>query len=207
MNSSLVKPNQNRKTAKWVWGYRKIYHNLFIKISPRILCNSLKKSGTHLLVGAVSGLDQFRQYGRKSYWHYLNRARVRPEKKPSLPKVIDQLSQCLPGEIFRGHIAAHQELAEFFSRGTFKHFFIYRDLRDVVISHFFGLKTREVIDTWPNRYFKSLTSDDERSTFLIQGLSEESPSDKIPDDVEYPNIGERFRENLAWLQNSNCLAL
>ncbi len=195
------------KRGKIVWWYRKIYHSLHLRTSPMVLCNSFQKSGTHLLVGVVSSLPQFYHYGRKAYWHYLNRARVEPTKNPTISQVIKTLSKCLPGEVFRGHIAADPELIQFFTHHHFKHLFIFRDLRDVVISHFFGMKKRKAIDTWPSRYFYALQSDEERIEFLIKGWPKAVQFEGFPREVDYPNIGERFRENLLWLSTPDCLAI
>ena len=193
--------------GKMVWGYRKVYHHFFCTGVQPVLCNSFQKSGTHLLVGVVESLPQFHYYGRKAYWHYLSRARVESKKIHKPIQVIHKLSQCLQGEIFRGHIAANPELLEYFSHHRFKHLFIFRDLRDVVVSHFFGMKKRKAIDTWPSRYFYALTSDEERLEFLIKGWPNDVRLHGFPQEVDYPNIGERFRENLSWLKDPNCLAL
>src|SRR5210317_2043668 len=101
--------------GKMVWGYRKVYHHFFCTGVQPVLCNSFQKSGTHLLVGVVESLPQFHYYGRKAYWHYLSRARVESKKIHKPIQVIHKLSQCLQGEIFRGHIAANPELLEYFS--------------------------------------------------------------------------------------------
>ena len=195
------------KVGKIVWGYRKVYHHFFCREVQPVLCNSFQKSGTHLLVDLVASLPQFHHYGRKAYWHYLSRARVDSKKISKTSQVIKALSQCLQGEIFRGHIAANTELLEFFSHHHIRHLFIFRDLRDVVVSHFFGMKKRKAIDTWPSRYFYALGSDEERLEFLIKGWPDNAQLQGFPREVDYPNIGERFRENLPWLKDPNCLAI
>lgn len=157
------------KAGKIVWGYRKVYHHFFGRGVQPVLCNSFQKSGTHLLVDVVASLPRFHHYGRKAYWHYLSRARVDSKKISKTSRVIKTLPQCLQGEIFRGHIAANTELLEFSSHHRFKHLFIFRDLRDVVVSYFYGMKKRKAIDTWPSRYFYALQSDEERLEFLIKG--------------------------------------
>jgi len=63
------------------------------------------------------------------------------------------------------------------------------------------------IDTWPSRYFYALQSDEERLEFLIKGWPDDIQLQGFPQEVDYPNIGERFRENLPWLKDPNCLAI
>ena len=107
-----------------------------------------------------------------------------------------------------GHICAHPEIMKSLNQNNFKHIFIYRDLRDVVVSMFFGWKKNNgVIDTWPFRYFQSLQSDHDRIAFIISGWPTHISNDDFPSNVEYPNIGERFLENLPWLSNKNCLTV
>jgi hypothetical protein len=96
----------------------------------------------------------------------------------------------------------------FLEQNNIKHIFIYRDLRDVVVSMFFGWKKNNgVIDTWPFRYFQSLQSDYERIAFIISGWPVHFPNGDFPSKVEYPNIGERFLENLPWLSDKNCFTV
>jgi hypothetical protein len=201
--------NQNKKKAwRGVWLYRRLYHQLFLKKFPPILSNSFQKAGTHLLLGAVSNLPHYGRYGRQANFHYLERARVVSRKIPTVSTVIQRFQHVFPGEVFKGHICAHPEIVNFLDRSDFRHLFIYRDLRDVVVSMFFGWKKNEgVIDTWPFRYFQSLPSDHDRIQFVISGWPINIPSGDFPGEVDYPNIGERFLENLPWLSNKNCLAL
>jgi hypothetical protein len=182
------------------------YHHVFLRHTSRILCNSMMKSGTHLLLGIVSNLPPYKYYGKKAFWHFLARARVNPQKNATIQKVILDLSSCLSGEISQGHIEANQEILQFLIDYQFKHVFIYRDLRDVVVSHFYGTKTRG-IDTWIRRYFLSLDSDEERLAFLINGWPKDASQKGFPDWVDFPNIGERFMAFHPWLNNENCFTI
>jgi hypothetical protein len=186
--------------------YRLAYHNLFLADSPRVLCNSIMKSGTHLLVGIVSNMPALKNYGRKAFWFSQNRNRVNPQKNCTEQKVIHDLSPCLPGEISQGHIEASQEIAQFLLDYNFKHLFIYRDLRDMVLSHLFGAKARG-IDTWVRRYFLSLNSDEERLAFLIKGWPEKTKVAGYPEKVDFPDVGKRFLAFYPWLNNDNCFTV
>jgi hypothetical protein len=200
--------NIKKKPLSGVWLYRRWYHRLFLRKYPPILSNSFQKSGTHLLLGAISNLPPFRRYGRQANFHYLERSRAVPTKIPTVSKVIQRLDHVFPGEVFKGHICAHPEIMKSLDQNNFKHIFIYRDLRDVVVSMFFGWKKNNgVIDTWPFRYFQSLQSDNERIAFIISGWPVKTPNGDFPSKVDYPNIGERFLEDLPWLSNKNCFTL
>lgn len=191
-----------RRTLEWQ--YRRVYHNIILRKQPKILCNSFPKSGTHLLVGLVSGLPQFSVYGRKVYKFNINDCFIDPLQGPEL--FATALGRCLPGEVFRGHVAAEPEIIDFLQINQFKHIFIYRDLRDVVVSLLFWWKKQNEHKLWPFRYFTSLNTDDERICFLIQGWPENPPKD-FPPNVPFSDIGTRFLDFYPWLTDKNSLAL
>ncbi len=186
---------------------RTVRHQLFRRAEPRILSNSYHKSGTHLLVGLVEQLSGARAYGRRAYWHSLGRTRVDEARRDTLDRSIDKLSQCMPGEVYRGHLAYAPKLAGFIADKGFKHIFIYRDPRDTVVSLFFWWRHPGLLDTWPYRYFQSLNSDDERLRFLIEGWPPGGPGNGFPEEVDYPDVGRRFEEFCGWFSEPNCLAV
>ena len=52
-----------------------------------------------------------------------------------------------------------------------------------------------------------LKSDEERLTFIISGWPEKLQGNEFPVQVDYPDIGKRFLENLPWLTSPNVLAV
>jgi hypothetical protein len=127
----------------------------------------------------------------------------------SVKEVTGNLAGHLPGEIFIGHLEALPEICSVLDLCSFKKFFIYRDLRDVVISLFFMWKNGRGADQWPRRYFsEKLQSDSERISFLISGWGEKGGFLKdAPETVDFPNITERFIGNLPWLSDPNCMKI
>ena len=184
------------------WVQKIIYRGL-----PPVLCNSFPKSGTHLLLGILSQVTPFAYYKRRVFWHHLIKTRVDPHRRSSVLEVKDRLSNPLPGEIFFAHIEAHPEFQEVLMQKKFKSFFIYRDLRDVVVSLFFMWKNGEGSDMWPRRHFFSLNSDDERLAFLITGWHRSELPGDFPLTVDFPDISQRFKENRNWLSDKNSLSV
>ena len=174
---------------------------------PPVLCNSFPKSGTHLLLGILSQVTPFSYYKRRVFLHHLIKARVDPLRRSSVLEVKERLSNPLPGEIFFAHIEAHPEFQEILVQKNFKSFFIYRDLRDVVVSLFFMWKNGEGSDMWPRRHFFSLNSDADRLAFLISGWRRSELPREFPLTVDFPNISERFMENMNWLSDENTLSV
>lgn len=177
-----------------------------IRQLPRVLCNSFPKSGTHLLVGLVSGLTGLRVSGRKAYWHHVYRARIDREV-PTLGGEIRKLEACESGEVYRGHLEADAGIAACLQSRRFKHVFIYRDPRDAITSLLYWWKRYEAIDTWPFRYFRFLKSDEERLHFLIEGWPEEPADPRFPVHVDYPDVAARFARFRPWLADPSCLSI
>ena len=187
---------------------RRVTHQFFPRSAPPpVLCNSFPKSGTYLLIEIVGSIAPFRYYGGMASWYCLNRNRVELNKRYSINDVLQKLKAILPGEIIRGHVEAQPDLVQFLAQSNVKHIFIYRDLRDVVISQFFYWEKGISADRWPFRYFKTLKNKEDKISFLITGWPFKTVGGDFPDEVDYPNISERFLLNLAWLSNENCLAV
>ena len=182
---------------------QKVFHSY----TPPVLCNSFPKSGTHLLLGILSHVSPFSYYGRRVFWDKLTQTRVNPEKRSDIPDAKERLLSALPGEIVLAHLEAHPDVQEVLVQNNFKHFFIYRDLRDVVVSLFFMWKNGKGADMWPRRYFFSLNSDDERLAFLISGWGRDKLPEDIPLTVNFPHVGKRFMGNMNWLSDPNSLCL
>lgn len=198
---------QRSQPRSVVWAARSAYHHSVLRNYPRVLCNSFHKAGTHLLLGAVKGIPRVRHYGRGVYWHYLARSTASPRRSRTPLVARDALNECFPGEVFRGHVAAHPEIEKTLSSQGFRHVFIYRDPRDTVVSLLHWWKRFPRPAMWPYRYFESLARDEERIEFLIGGWPGIARRGDFPEDVDYPDVGTRFGEFLPWFDNADCMTV
>jgi hypothetical protein len=164
--------------------------------NPPVLANSFPKSGTHLLDQIVAGLPERVNYGvflssMTSSFQYRLRS---PE---STGRII---AGALPGEIVRAHLYYEPEYDEALQSIHFVHYFIYRDLRDVVVSSSHYLRH---MNPWHrlSRTVRALPSDEAGVLFFIEGLENGAA------DSPLPNITERFRCYEGWVSCPNVCAV
>lgn len=164
--------------------------------SPPVFVNSFPKSGTNLLFQILSGLPGIRDHHSILISNGLkDLVQLSQEKQGKL------LGTILPGEIAHGHFVYSNENTKPISNKNMLHFFIYRDLRDVVISEFVYIT---YMNFWHplHRYFsKTLKTDHERIKTVITGLSDSELK------VDYKNIRERFEVFRGWLEAEDVFVL
>lgn len=167
---------------------RIVSHESAYNDSPPIFVNSFPKSGTNLLFQMLKTLP-----GIKNYYTILvsrHRSNLKMRFQGSQERLIRSI---IPGEIAHGHIGYSDQNAQSFRDINCVHFFIYRDLRDVVISTVYYLAHLNIWHCLHGYYSKKLKSDYERITTTISGIDD--PKVK----VEFNNIRERFEEFRGWL--------
>lgn len=166
--------------------YRRKAENDEYLNNPPILVNSFPKSGTHLLFQIAKAFPNTDNFGSFVASQPSVSFKVRSNKEH-----LDLISKIIPGEIVRAHLFYDEEYVRALNAKNCVIFFIYRDLRDVVVSdaHYLG-----EINKWHRmyRYFKKLNRE-ERILRAIIGFSDE----EIP--FYYPNIAERFSNFAGWL--------
>jgi hypothetical protein len=159
---------------------------------PALLANSFPKSGTHLLLQALQALPGTRSYGSfiasQPSYTFVERSRATH---------LRLIRAMAPGEVVPAHLFHDATYADAVRRRSL-HFFIYRDLRDVVVSEAFYLGT---MNRWHalHRFFKHRTLA-ERLMLSILGMSREDCG------YEYPDIGTRFRRFAPWLREPGVTA-
>jgi hypothetical protein len=162
---------------------------------PIVFGNSFPKSGTNLLLqilGSLTALDAFldRETFILTYRRGVKRA---PEA------VTRDLVRLLPGEVAGGHVfATEANKAAFRERGA-RCLFIYRDPRDVAVSHAFFVTNMAPYHAHHDYYANVLTSMEERIATSIVGRPGIA--------IEFPNIRARFEPYLGWLQQEYVLPL
>ena len=154
---------------------------------PPLLANSFPKSGTHLLLQILEVIPNSRFF--ESFIASMPPVRFK-ERSPEAH--LSRIRAVAPGEVVPTHIFFDERYAEAMKRLNCAHFFIYRDLRDVVVSeaHYLARMAR-----WHRLHpiFARMASDEERIAFSIRGAEDPNFG------YDYPNIAERFRRYQGWL--------
>ena len=164
---------------------------------PVLLGISFPKSGTHLLDQILLGFSRVAPFSRRLHSFY---AEYEGEsgRKRAPEKAIHWLDSLRAGDIASAHLFARPEVVTRACTPAFVPYFIFRDPRDVVVSHVFYVTEME-----PNHvhhaYYQSLPDFDARLKVSILGR---------PDaDVEFPDIARRFAPYLGWLDQPSVMPI
>jgi hypothetical protein len=156
---------------------------------PILLGISFPKSGTHLLDQVLLGFSRVAPFSRRLHSFY---AEYEGEsgRKRAPEQAVRWLESLCPGDIASAHLFARPEAVARACTPAFVPYFIFRDPRDVAVSHVFYVTEME-----PNHvhhaYYQSLPDFDARLQVSILGRPEA--------DVEFPDIARRFVPYLGWL--------
>jgi hypothetical protein len=164
---------------------------------PVLLGISFPKSGTHLLDQILLGFARVAPYSRRLHSFY---AEYEGESgiKRAPEQALAWLDSLGPRDVASAHLFARPEAVARVCSSKFVPYFIFRDPRDVVVSHVFyvtGIEEHHV----HHEYYLSLPDFDSRLNTSILG---------IPDaNIEFPDIAERFKPYLDWLNHPEVLTI
>lgn len=166
-------------------------------VLPILLGISFPKSGTHLLDQILLGFAGVAPYARRLHSFYAEYEGESGKKHPA-HQALAWLDSLQPRDVASAHLFARPEAVARVGSPRFVPYFIFRDPRDVVVSHVFY-----VTDIEPRHahhaYYRSLPDFDTRLKVSILGRPEA--------DIEFPNIAERFAPYLGWLNQPQVLTI
>lgn len=164
---------------------------------PTLLSISFPKSGTHLLDQILLGFAQVAPFAKRLhsfYAEYEGESGVKRDPKQAL----DWLDSLSPLDVASAHLFARPDAVARVCSPRFVPYFIFRDPRDVVVSHVFyvtEMEARHVHHT----YYQSLPDFDSRLKVSILGRPDTN--------IEFPNIADRFAPYLGWLDHPEVLTI
>jgi hypothetical protein len=166
--------------------------------SPVLYGNSFPKSGTHLLTQVLAGFSRFGPVVDSGLPAVTMYSGITGAQR-LLDTILDEIERLLPGDVGYGHLHAVPEIVQVLCRDGVSPYFIFRDPRDVVVSHVFYITEKEPDHIHHHYYAHVLTSFDERLRVSIEGRPEL--------DFPFPNITARFEPYLPWLERPEVLSL
>jgi len=164
---------------------------------PVLLGISFPKSGTHLLDQILLGFSKIAPYATRLHSFYAEYEGESGKKRDS-QQAAQWLNSLRPCDIASAHLFARPEITARVCAPNFIPYFIFRDPRDVVVSHVFYVTEMESRHVH-HAYYQSLPDFDARLKVSILGR---------PDaDIEFPNIAERFAPYMDWLNHSEVMTI
>jgi hypothetical protein len=164
---------------------------------PVLLGISFPKSGTHLLDQILLGFSRVAPYAKRLHSFY---AEYEGEtgRKRTPEEAIAWLKSLGSRDIASAHLFARDEIIEQVCSPSFIPYFIFRDPRDVVVSHVFYVTEMEKRHVHHD-YYNSLPDFDSRLKVSILGRTGSL--------AEFPNITDRFTPYLGWLDQPSVMQI
>ncbi|GJQ53191.1 MAG: hypothetical protein HKUEN02_20380 [Anaerolineaceae bacterium] len=164
---------------------------------PILLGISFPKSGTHLLDQILLGFSNVAPYAKRLHSFY---AEYEGESgvKRAPEQAIRWLDSLHPRDVASAHLFARPEAVARVCSQKFIPYFIFRDPRDVVVSHVFYVTEMEKNHVH-HAYYQSLPDFDSRLKVSILGRPDAG--------IEFPNIAERFAPYMDWLNHPEVLSI
>ena len=164
---------------------------------PILIGISFPKSGTHLLDQILLGFNRVAPFSLHVHSMFANYDGETGRKR-GVNETLAWLHSLRPRDIASAHLFSLPEAVEYVCTPAFVPYFIFRDPRDIVVSHVFY-----VTDLEPNHvqhnYFASLPDFDARLKTSILGRSGA--------EVEFFDIGTRFQPYRDWLDQPSVMPL
>lgn len=155
---------------------------------PRVLANSLPKAGTHLLTKLLDEVDGMRFNGQYIAFH--DRDLADPDAK--LAVIERELSRLRPSRYLGSHLIAAEPVVQRVVDSDVTMVTILRDPRAALVSmlhYMFTVKQMKEADDFVLQF--------PTREAMVHALIEGSGS---PGDSQYfPDVGERYRQYVAWL--------
>jgi hypothetical protein len=169
---------------------------------PILLGISFPKSGTHLLDQILLGFSQVAPFSLRLHSFFAGYEGDTGLKR-SLAETLAWVDSLRPRDVASAHLFALPEVLSRVTTPAFVPFFIYRDPRDVVVSHVFYVTDMEPGHVHHN-FYQSLPDFNSRLRASILGRSDPAVAAHSAD-VEFPDIAGRFAPYLGWLAEPSVL--
>ncbi len=167
---------------------------------PILLGISFPKSGTHLLDQILLGFSNVAPFSKRLHSFYAEYEGESGRKHTPEQALawLDSLRANVGRDVASAHVFARPEAVKRVCSPKFVPYFIFRDPRDVVVSHVFYVTDMEARHVHHD-YYHSLPDFNARLKVSILGRTHV--------DVEFPDISARFAPYLDWLNHDEVLSI
>jgi hypothetical protein len=186
----LLRLEWRRYQAARRWG-RQALEN-----APSIFGNAIPKAGSHLLIQVLLGLTKLGPFVDPGF-PPINR--FEGNTRLELKERIEELNRMRSGEIRYGYAGCWEPFKSTIVGPGKASVFIYRDPRDLLVSHVFYAKDIHKGHGMHDYYNNVLTTMEERLNVEIEGCD-------LPG-LGLPNVYKRYAENFGWFEMEEVLCL
>jgi hypothetical protein len=172
---------------------------------PILIGISFPKSGTHLLDQILLGFNRVAPFSRRLHSFYAEYEGQSGHKRTP-EQAMAWLDSLRPRDVASAHLFARPDAVACITSSAFVPYFIFRDPRDVVVSHVFYVTEMEARHVH-HRYYASLPDFDSRLKVSILGRPDSNARPKHSRRVEFPNIAARFAPYLGWLDQPSVIKI
>ncbi len=163
---------------------------------PAVLGNAMPKSGSHLIIQVLQGLTRLGPFVNPGF-PPVNRGE--DNHKLTEPEILANIQRMRPGDIAYGYISAKEPFLSALKETGRATVFVYRDPRDMIISHIF-YATQMHPGHWMHRYYtEELHTMEERINAAIQGVDEPGS--------ELTPVRTRYDGYMNWLNQPEVLSM
>ena len=167
-----------------------------LRAAPIVFGNAMPKSGSHLLTQVLEGLTQLGPFVNPGF-PPVNRSEGNQPLPPDL--VLANVCAMRPGDIRYEYIHAREPYLSLFAAPDRATVFIYRDPRDMLISHVFYATDMYAGHGMHRYYTEVLTTMEERLNAAIEGVMEPG--------FELSSVSQRYDAYMKWLDHPGVLCL
>jgi hypothetical protein len=163
---------------------------------PAVLGNAMPKSGSHLIIQVLQGLTRLGPFVNPGF-PPVNRS----ETNAKLPdaQVLANIQRMRPGDIAYGYIRAREPFVAALARPGRATVFVYRDPRDMIVSHVFYATQMHAGHGMHHYYTEVLDTMEERINAAITGVSLQGS--------ELAGVRRKYEDYLGWLDQPEVLCL
>lgn len=184
-----------RPTAKYTQAVLR-WKRLTFNDAPQIFANAKPKSGSHLLLQIMNGFCQIAPYA------FVAADPIRTIKADGGRRMVDDIFADIraihPGVIGWGYVDATPENVALLCQPNRVNYFIYRDPRDMLVSHvFFATDMHE--GHGMHEYYQSLPDFNERLKVAITGIDQ--------GDLHMVSVRQRYDGVFQWLAQPSAMCI